>query len=187
MSQYLSSIPPDGGQYLFPMQMNVVLDNLIAAKEIEPVITVFISPHSGPPKENVKGFGIVMPEGFPLSMRLKEYNCNPEFADMLAVMPNSLREQFFNVTNDPKHATIWGVSAGGLQATYTALLHPNVFGNVVAESPQAWNIPEQNGKNWREGIVDKVDERGDCTWENGTAKLPLTEGRHNEHITKIMR
>ena len=165
------------------MQMNFVLDNLISAKKIEPVITVFISPHSGPPVDNVKGFGIVMPKGYPLSMRLQEYNCKPEFADMLTVMLISLREQF-NVTNDSKHTTIWGMSAGGLQAIYTALLHPNVFGNVVAESPQAWNIPEQNGKDWRNGIVEKFDEHGaNCTWENGTAELPPEEGRHNEHIT----
>lgn len=183
---YKLQITLDGRQYLFPMQMNVVLDNLIEAKQIEPVVVVFISPDSGPPKEEGKGFGIVMPKGYPLSMRLKEYCCNPEFADMLAEIPTSLREQF-NVTNDPKNTTIWGVSAGGLQAVYTGLLHPNVFGNVVAESPMAWNIPEQNGKDWRKGIVEKFDERGNCTWKNCTAKLPEREGEHNEHITQIMR
>ena len=188
MPPYNFQVTLDGGQYLFPMQMNVLFHNLIAAKQMEPVVTVFISPHSGPPADKVEGFGIVMPKGYPLSMRLREYNCNFEFADMLAVMPNSLRGQF-NVTDDPKHTTIWGVSAGGLQAIYTSLLHPDVFGNVVAESPQAWNIPEQHGKgkNWREGIVEKFDGRDNCTWENGTARLPPTEGLHNEHITQIMR
>lgn len=182
---YNLQINLDGGQYLWPMQTNVVLDNLIAANEIEPVITVFISPHSGPPNENCKGYGIVMPKGYPLSMRFKEYSCNTDFADKLAAMPTALRERF-TITNDPKHTTIWGVSKGGLQSIYTALLHPNVFGNVVAESPEAWNIPVQNGPDWRAGIVDTVRDGIDCTWETSTSKLPEEEGNHNEYVTQML-
>ena len=190
---YNFQVTLDGGQYLHLMQMNVIFDNLIAAGQMEPVVTVFISPHSGPPApvNKVAGFGVVMPPGYPLSMRLKEYSCNYKFADMLANMTKSLRDQV-NITKEREHTTIWGVSAGGLQSIYTALLHPDVFGNVVAQSPQAWNIPEQlglgvEGDHWRKGIVEKFDERGNCTWESATAKLPDIEGPHNEHITQIMR
>ena len=176
----------DGGQYLNPMQMNVTLDNLISTKEIEPVIAMFISPQSGPPKEEAKGFGLVMPEGYSLAMRLKEYCCNPEFADKLAKLPISMRQQF-NVSNKKEDITIWGVSAGGLQAAYTGLLHPNIFGNVVAESPMSWNIPIQNGANWREGILDAKKAGEDITWSTSTARLPEIEGEHREHITKMVQ
>ena len=184
---YNLQITLDGGQYLWPMQMDVVLDNLIASNEIEPVVAIFISPCSGPPDESKEGFGIVMPKGYPLSMRLKEYSCNPEYADSLASLPGILREQF-NVTSSAKHTTIWGMSAGGLQAEYTALLHPEIFGNVVAQSPMAFNIPIQNGEAWRDGIVDKKDDHGDdITWSTCTAILPEIEGPHKEYITAALR
>lgn len=184
---YKIQITLDGRQYLWPMRMNVVLDNLTNNGEIEPVVSIFISPDSGPPKEEAKGFQLVMPKGYGLSMRLKEYCCNPDFADLLARIPQSLRTHF-NVTQDPKETTLWGVSAGGLQASYTALLHPEVFGNVVAESPMAWNIPSQNGENWREGIVDIEDENGnDISWTTATAPLPDQEGEHNEYLSQIVK
>ncbi|MEI7965927.1 MAG: alpha/beta hydrolase-fold protein, partial [Chitinophagaceae bacterium] len=184
---YNLQITLDGGQYLWPMKMDVVLDSLIAAEAIEPVVAVFISPCSGPPDDEKKGFGIVMPPGYSLSMRLKEYSCNPEYADRLAVLPATLQERF-NVTRDPEHTTIWGMSAGGLQAEYTALLHPEVFGNVVAQSPMAFNIPTQNGEAWRDGIVDEFDEAGaDITWSTGTAVLPAIEAPHDEYITAALR
>lgn len=194
MPPYKLQITLDGGQYLNPMQMNVVMDNLTAAKEIEPVVTVFISPHSGPPKEGANGFGLVMPNGYSLAMRLKEYSCNSEFSDKLAALPTTMSQQF-NISLDRENITIWGVSAGGLQAIYTGLLHPNVFGNVVAESPQSWNIPEQNGEDWREEIKDEwieIKDEGkkktvDITWSTATALLTEKEGEHKEHITQMVQ
>lgn len=102
----------DGGQYLDIMQMNVVLDNLISKNEIEPTVVVFISPHSGPPDKEKKGFVPVMPIGYSLSMRLKEYSCNPDFTDILANLPNTLRDEQFNISDDPKRTTIWGSVEG---------------------------------------------------------------------------
>ena len=175
---YNLQITLDGGQYLWPMKMDVVLDNLIAQNDIQPVVAVFISPHSGPPNPAEKeGFGLVMPKGYPLSMRGKEYCCNPEYADSVAQLSETLRQQF-NVTSDPQHTTIWGLSASGLQAEYTALLHPEVFGNVVAQSPMAFNIPIQNGENWRENISH---------WSSWTTPLPEQEAQHNEYITETLR
>lgn len=182
---YDLQITLDGDQYLHIMQMNTIFDNLIAAKEIEPTVIVFISPHHGPPG-NAAGFGVVMPTGYPLSMRLKEYSCNPEFTDKLAALTQTLRQQF-HVTNDPEHRTIWGMSAGGVAAEYAALLQ-KIFGNVVAQSPMSWNIPVQNGKNWRDGIVYKKNQNGDdITWTTSTAELPEKEGPHNEYITAALR
>jgi len=190
---YDLQITLDGGQYIRKMHMPEVLDHLVAKKEIEPTVVVFIEPHSGPPDATKKGLEPVVPVGYAYSMRLHEYCCNDKFADKLAALPSALRKHF-NVTRDPQNTTIWGISAGGLQATYTALLHPGVFGNVVAQSPMAWNIPIQNGEDWRAGIVDKqtpfVDEKTpqvDITWTTGTAILPEKEGEHREYLTEAVR
>lgn len=56
----------------------------------------------------------------------------------------------------------------------------------MAQSLDAWNIPEQNGKNWREGIKDEKENGIDITWKTSTAKLPEKEGDHNEYLTKIV-
>lgn len=88
--RYNLQITLDGGQYLHIQQMNFVMDNLIAANEIEPVVNVFITPCSGPPSMEEAGFPPVIPKGYPLSMRLREYCCNPEFADQLATLANTI-------------------------------------------------------------------------------------------------
>jgi enterochelin esterase-like enzyme len=151
----------DGGQYLETMQMHTIMDNLIAEKKIEPVVNIFISPYNGPPDPKEEGIAPVTPPGYSIVMRFKEYSCNPEFAKKLSSLPSVLREQFqFNITDDPKHTTIWGLSMGGLQATYTALIYPDTFGNVVGQSPMAW---------WNGADIDreKITDR----WESTTTTL----------------
>lgn len=149
----------DGGQYLETMQMHTIMDNLIAEKKIEPVVNIFISPYSGPPDPKEEGIAPVTPPGYSITMRFKEYSCNPEFAEKLSSLPSLLREQF-NVTDDPKHTAIWGLSMGGLQAIYTALIYPDTFGNVVGQSPMAW---------WNGADIDR--ETMTDRWESTTTTL----------------
>lgn len=193
---YNLQITLDGKQYLETMHMNTAFDNLISAEKIEPTVIVFISPYNGPPTPGKAGFGSVCPPGYSLEMRLKEYSCNPEFADKLASLPDALQEKFSKaITTDPEHTTIWGFSMGALQAAYTALLHPGRFGNVVAQSMMAFNIPIQNsekwiegnnGENWRNGIVYTENTSGvDTTWTTCTAPLLPVE-QHNEYLTQAV-
>ena len=188
----------DGWQYLNIMQMNLVLDNLSNKKEIAPPVSVFISPNSGAPNKEFNGLVPVVPVGYSYIERQKEYCCNPQFAKMLSQLPLTVSKEF-NTTQDPKHTTIWGVSAGGLQAVYTALLFPNRFGNVVAESPMAWNIPTQhittdttpleNGEHWRSKMTNLIDPKTgfDVSWRTSTAPLPESEGEHNEYLTEMVK
>ncbi len=173
---YDFQITLDGDQYIHEMQMNVVYDNLIAKKEMAPVVNVFISPYTGAPDPAKKGLHPVTPPGYSLDQRLREYPCNPTFADKLVGLRDECANQF-NVTHDRERTTIWGLSMGGLQAEYTALTHPDVFGNVVAQSPMAWNIPTHRGENWREAITDD--------WTTATAELPEHEA-HHEYITEMV-
>lgn len=192
---YNLQITLDGMQYLDVMHMNNTFDNLIAAEKIKPTVIVFISPYCGPRNPEKKGFGSVCPPGYSLEMRLKEYSCNPAFADRLASLPDELQKKFPAITTDAEHTTIWGFSAGALQAAYTALLRPDRFGNVVAQSMMVFNIPTQNseqwmegnnGENWRKGITDQKNSLGDdTTWETSTAPL-LPEEQHNEYLTQVV-
>lgn len=173
---YHLQITLDGKQSLETMHMNTRLDSLIATKAIEPVVCVFISPYTGSPNKDEPGFGDVAPPGYSLSQRYREYSCNPDFATQLAKLPQLLRQNRFNITDNPEYTTLWGYSLSGLQASYTALLHPTVFGNVVAQSPAMWwngiGIP-------REKYTDQ--------WQDSTAPLPpqqkdLYEGYLNQAV-----
>ena len=111
-----------------------ILDNLIAAKKIEPVVAVFVPPWHGP------SVPVLAPQnaplGYPSIMRFDEYGCNPDVAKNLAItLPKAMRARFGDITTDPEHMVIMGTSLGGEQAIFTALSQPGVFGKVIAQSP----------------------------------------------------
>ncbi len=123
-----------------------VLDNLISRGEMAPSVVVF---HTPTPPKGKPGPDQVTP-------RLKEYGCSEETAGTLARIPKALSEAGVNVK--PIHASICGQSMGGLQALFTSHKHPNVFSNVIAQSPALW---------WRPPAIEPETEpvyRLDKTW-----------------------
>ncbi len=131
---YNLQITLDGDDLYAAIPTNVTLDNLIAAKKIDPVVAVFIPPWHGPPDLERYPTGEGGPPGYSHAMRIKEYACNTKVAANLVSLPATLRESF-NVTQDPEQTVITGISISGVQALYTALSYPDVFGNVIAQSP----------------------------------------------------
>jgi enterochelin esterase family protein len=91
---------------------HVILDNLIGEGKIPPTIAVFVDEKD----------------------RDKELGCSDSFADFVAldVVPNLRKD--YHVTADPADVIIGGVSYGGLMASYCALRHREVFGNVLSQS-----------------------------------------------------
>jgi enterochelin esterase-like enzyme len=109
----------DGDTYIQVVPTPVILDNLIAAKRIPPLVAVMIG--------NVA--------------RATELPCNPRFADFLATELIPWLRRNYNVTTDPRSVTIGGSSYGGLAATYAAYRHPETFGNVLSQSGSYWWTP----------------------------------------------
>jgi enterochelin esterase-like enzyme len=101
------------------------LNNLIAASKIPPAVAVFV--------DNVP------------RRRLVDLVANPEFADFMAKELVPWVRSHYNVTKDAKQTVITGYSAGGLAATYVALRHAEVFGNVLSLSGAFWWSFEHNG------------------------------------------
>jgi enterochelin esterase-like enzyme len=101
------------------------LNNLIAASKIPPMVAVFV--------ENVPG------------RRLVDLVANDQFADFMARELVPWVQLHYNVTKDPKQTVVTGYSAGGLAATYVALRHSEVFGNVLSLSGAFWWSFEHNG------------------------------------------
>jgi putative esterase len=66
--------------------------------------------------------------------RTRELTPNPEFAAFLARELLPWVHARYHVTSDPRMTLVAGSSFGGLAATYAALLHPELFGNVLCQS-----------------------------------------------------
>ncbi|MBL7479539.1 alpha/beta hydrolase-fold protein [Legionella bononiensis] len=148
-----------------------ILDNLIAEGTMEPVIAVFVSPVQ-PTMEN--GKWVSMP-------RLKEYSCDLQTDAILARIPGALRQAGIPVTTDPRKTGVCGQSMGGLQALYTAKMHPDIYGQVIAQSPAVWWGPSTSRLNGEvsQGAVSYEDDR---TW-----RAPLANKEEQNYLLHMLK
>lgn len=115
----------DEGTYLTDIPAATIVDNLIAARKIRPLVAVLVG--------NVD--------------RNRELTANPEFARFIAEELMPWVRKNYRVTTDPQRVTIGGSSLGGLAAAHVALKYPQTFNNVIALSGSFWWAPEANPGN----------------------------------------
>ena len=104
----------DGGEYVSSVPVPIILDNLIAAKHIPPMLAVFVANSDG--------------------QRDQELNANPEFADFISNELLPWLRQRFPIASSPEKNIVAGSSSGGLAAAFVAYKHPDLFGNVLSQS-----------------------------------------------------
>jgi enterochelin esterase-like enzyme len=110
----------DGNQYTGGVPTPTILDNLIAARRIRPVVAVFLE---SPDRD-------------------REFPPNDSFQRFIAQELLPLLRARYHLSADPRRNVVLGSSYGGLAATYTALTHPELFGNVISQSGSyAWSPP----------------------------------------------
>lgn len=97
-----------------------VLDNLIAAGAIPPVVCILVDQ---------------------IEIRNHELTCNPEFSRALVEELVPWARDAYNLSDRPDEAVITGRSFGGLCSAFTALHYPEVFGNVLMQSGSCWYEP----------------------------------------------
>jgi enterochelin esterase-like enzyme len=95
-----------------PDEEPLTLDNLIGTKRIAPLVAVFLK-HID---------------------RSSELSCSEPFADFMATELVPWAKENYRVSPDPSRTIVRGTSLGGLMASYCALRHPEVFGNVLSQS-----------------------------------------------------
>ncbi|HEV7669704.1 MAG TPA: enterochelin esterase [Thermoanaerobaculia bacterium] len=105
----------DGRTYSSDIPTPTILDNLLAAGRMPPVVAVFVS---NPSAES----------------RLAEFTCNPKFAAFLTGELIPWVRNGWRVTADPTRTAIVGSSLGGLAAACAAIRSSEIFGNVLALS-----------------------------------------------------
>lgn len=112
----------DRRDYLTRVPTPTLLDNLIAAGRIPPLVAVFVDHPTR-------------------AARATELPCNPDFADMLAQELLPWLRARWPVTDDPARVVVAGSSYGGLAAAWLGLRHPQAFGRVLALSGSFWWAP----------------------------------------------
>ena len=108
----------DGFAYQDWIPVPTILNNLIHAGKVPPMIAVLV--------------------GNPSGARMSELAYNPKFADFVSKELLPWVQAHWRVRRDPRTTIIGGYSAGGAAAAYVALLHPALFGNVLSQSGAFW-------------------------------------------------
>lgn len=120
----------DGQDYRGPMPIPTILDNLLAAKKIRPLVAILV-------------------DNLSEESRIRDLECYPPFADFLAKELVPWARQRYRFSAEPERTIVGGVSLGGLNAAYCALRYPEVFGNVLSQSGAFsyfpdWDDQEEN-------------------------------------------
>lgn len=110
----------DGGDYLRHGRLDAILDNLIAARKITPLVAVFIEPRS----DDAGG-----------DHRMTDYAGSDAFLDFLEFELAPAIEARYRASTLAEQRVILGASMGALEATYAVLRRPGFISNCAAQSP----------------------------------------------------
>lgn len=125
------------------MWMPKILDNLIAKKQIPPMVAILVDNS--------------VPSG-----RRAELPCNIPFGDFLAQELVPWSREKYHTTMNASRTIVAGSSFGGLASVFAGLRHSDVFGNVISLSGSFWWKPE--GEKEAEWLIRQVQ---------ASPKLPL--------------
>ena len=112
----------DGWAYIHLIPTPTILDNLLAAGRLPPLVAVLVD---SPDQET----------------RDRELECDPAFTAAVAEELIPWVRATYHVTADPAQTIVGGSSYGGLAAAFAGLRYPGLFGNVLAQSGGFWAQP----------------------------------------------
>ena len=110
----------DGPYAVSMLGLSIVLDELIAARKLPPVVVLLVGNAD----------------------RDKELPGNAAFADYVALDLVPWVRRTYHATSDPRRTVVAGISFGGIGAAYAAGRHPAVYGNVLSQSGSYWWSPD---------------------------------------------
>lgn len=120
----------DGWFYLDLAPAPTILDNLLAAGRLPPLVAILV--------------------GHPWDKhRRRDLACHPPFEQFLVdeIIPWARRT--YHLIGNPGQTAVVGASLGGLMAAYMGLRHADVFGNVLAQSGHfGWKPSEDEEDCW---------------------------------------
>jgi enterochelin esterase-like enzyme len=115
----------DGGAYIHDIPMPTIVDGLIDAGRIPPLVAL-------------------LPDSLDEKTRDRELTCHLPFVAFLADELLPWARKCYHLAADPARATVGGSSYGGLAAAFAALSRPDLFGKVLAQSGSFWWKPDDD-------------------------------------------
>lgn len=109
----------DGDNWINEHPIQPTLDNLIAEGAIPPLV-------------------VIMPEPVDMPTRIRELSCNPLFLQFLDEELMAWASGMWNITDQPEHTIISGLSLGGLTSAFAGLRLSHRFGNILSQSGSFW-------------------------------------------------
>ena len=109
----------DGGEYVTAIPLPHLLDSLLTAGAIPPLVAILIDDASG-------------------ASRLDDLANRAWFADFIGNEVVPWVRGRWHVSRDPRRSLITGSSAGGLAAVHIALRRSDLFGNALSQSGAFW-------------------------------------------------
>lgn len=126
----------DGEAYMSLVPTATILDNLIAAGKIPPMVAILVNSHT---------------------TRNRDLTCSKAFSDFLAteLLP-AVKAKYPGIEKKASRVIVAGCSFGGLCSGYCGLAHPETFGNVLSQSGSYW----VNGNDWQKQDQDMPPAEG---------------------------
>lgn len=146
----------DGGVYRRAVRVPVILDNLIAADSIRPVVAVFVNQVD----------------------RNAELVPNEPFAEFIAGELIPFVRRRYGLDTAARSTILLGSSHGGLASDWIALTHPDVIGNVISQSASLWWSPDGDPEpEFLDRFVAREPKKDVRFWiEVGTFEIDRTRG-----------
>lgn len=115
----------DGRTYVQTIPTPTLLNNLISAAVIPPLVTIMVDTSVN---------------------RVTDLQCSLSLTDFLVTELLPWIRQHYSVSHDPQDVIVGGFSAGALAAAFAGWQHPELFGKVLAQSGAFWWSPESEGE-----------------------------------------
>jgi enterochelin esterase family protein len=128
----------DGWVYERVLRAPTILDNLQDVGALPPVVAVML----GHPDRETRG---------------REYTFHQPFLSFITKELVPWIRQHYHVTSDPTQSVIGGLGLSAVSATFLALRHPELFGNVLAQSGRfGEKLPEENEYERVTNLIDSI-------------------------------
>lgn len=161
----------DGEAATFLTPTPLILDELIAAKRIPPLVALFVGSGN----------------------RVSDLAPNDAFADFVALDLVPWVRAHYHATSDPRQTVVSGISFGGLASMFAAFRHPEIYGNVLSQSGSFWwgpanAEPEQTARDFVAAARLPLRfwmEVG--SFEAGNPRPETTQIAANRHLRDVLR
>lgn len=158
----------DGSSYFYGLDVPTMLDNMIAAGIIPPLVALF-------------------PCSIDTPTRSRELPCNPDFIRFLSEELLPFAETSYGIDLSGQPIILAGASYGGLAALYGAVMQPNRLTHVLSQAGAFYGVPLEDYSQGHSWLPQEIARTGQLPtkmyFDAGTADTTYTsDGKHPPNL-----